>query len=105
MSQFVKRGHQMVRAPPGDPLVTAHAARRPNGDLAVLLINKDPDAAHDVALSYSGYTPSAAAPTVVSDGNGDTGIHAGDASVLPAYSITLLTLHPNAGNAAAPNAP
>jgi hypothetical protein len=105
MSSFVHPGDQMVRAATDNALVTAHAARRPNGDLAVLLINKDPDAAHDVALTYRGYTPSAAAPTVISYGNGDTGIHTGDASSLPAYSITLLTLHPSASNAAAPNAP
>ncbi|WP_433375547.1 cellulose binding domain-containing protein [Actinoplanes sp. CA-142083] len=105
MSSFVHPGDQMVRAATDNALVTAHAARRPNGDLAVLLINKDPDAAHDVALDYRGYTPSAAAPTAVTYGNGDTSIHAGSASSLPPYSITLLTLHPSASNAAAPNAP
>ena len=105
MSQFVQPGDQMVQAQTGDPLVTAHAARRPNGDLAVLLINKDPDAAHDVALDLRGYTASAAAPVAVTYANGDTGIHAGSASTLPAYSLTLVTLHPAASNAAAPQAP
>ncbi|HEX5199983.1 MAG TPA: cellulose binding domain-containing protein, partial [Actinoplanes sp.] len=105
MSSFVHPGDQMVRAATDNALITAHAARRPNGDLAVLLINKDPDAAHDVALAYSGYTPSAAAPAVLTYGNGDTGIHAGSATSLPPYSITLVTMHPSASNAAAPNAP
>ena len=105
MSSFVHPGDQMVRAATDNALVTAHAARRPNGDLAVLLINKDPDAVHDVALDYRGYTPSAAAPVVLTYGNGDTGTHPGSASTLPPYSITLVTMHPAGSNAAAPNAP
>ena len=52
---------RMVRAATDHPLVTAHAARRPNGDLPVPLLDKDPDAAHDVAIGYPGYTPSSAA--------------------------------------------
>jgi hypothetical protein len=50
-------GDQLVRAGTDDPLVTAHAARRPDGDLQVLLINKDPDNATPVTLDYRGYTP------------------------------------------------
>jgi hypothetical protein len=92
LSSFLHPGDQMIRAATTDPLVTAHAARRPNGDLSVLLINKDPDAAHDVALDWSGYTPSAAAPVVLTYANGDTAIHSGSASTLPPYSLTLLTL-------------
>ncbi|WP_433301461.1 cellulose binding domain-containing protein [Actinoplanes sp. CA-030573] len=105
LSSFLHPGDQMVRAATDNALVTAHAARRPNGDLSVLLINKDPDAAHDIALSYRGYTPSAAAPTVLTYGNGDTSITTGSAGTLPPYSLTLLTLQPSASNAAAPNAP
>jgi hypothetical protein len=105
MSSFLHPGDQMVRAGTDNPLVTAHAARRPNGDLAVLLLNKDPDNAHTVAVAYRGYTPSAAAPTVLTYGNGDTAVHSGDAGTLPPYSLTLLTLHPSASNAAAPQAP
>ncbi|MEU4239794.1 cellulose binding domain-containing protein [Actinoplanes sp. NPDC026619] len=104
LSSFLHPGDQMIRAATSDPLITAHAARRPNGDLSVLLINKDPSSAHDVALNYSGYTPSSAAPTVLTYGNGDTAAHAGSASTLPAYSLTLLTLHPSAA-ATAPQAP
>ncbi|GAA0531707.1 cellulose binding domain-containing protein [Paractinoplanes ferrugineus] len=103
LSSFIHPGDQMIRAGTSDPLVTAHAARRPNGDLAVLLINKDPAAARDVALDYSGYTPSSAAPVVLTYGNGDTAIHSGSASTLPPYSLTLLTLKSSSG--ASPKAP
>jgi hypothetical protein len=101
MSSFVHPGDQMIRAGTDNPLVTAHAARRPNGDLSVLLLNKDPDNAHDVSLAFQGYTPSSAAPTVLTYGNGDTAVHAGSASELPPYSLTLVTLK----QAAAVNAP
>ncbi|GIM95774.1 cellulose binding domain-containing protein [Paractinoplanes toevensis] len=104
LSSFLHPGDQMIRAGTDNALVTAHASRRPNGDLAVLMINKDPDAAHDVAVSYAGYTPSAAAPTVLTYGNGDTAAHAGSATTLPAYSLTLLTLKPAAA-ITAPQAP
>jgi hypothetical protein len=105
VSSFLQPGAQMVRAGTDNALVTAHAARKPDGDLAVLLINKDPDNEHAVTLDYRGYTPSAAAPTVLTFGNGDEEVHAGDASTLPPYSLTLLTLHPAASNAAGPMAP
>src|SRR5689334_21226297 len=95
----------MDQATADNPLVTVHAARRPNGDLGVLLINNDPDAAHDIALNYQGYTPSTAAPTVLSYGNGDSDLHSGIASTLTPYSITLLIFHPSTSNAAAPAAP
>ncbi|GAA2629705.1 cellulose binding domain-containing protein [Paractinoplanes durhamensis] len=104
LSSFLHPGDQMIRAGTDNALVTAHAARRPNGDLSVLLINKDPSSAHDVALNYAGYTSSAAAPTVLTYGNGDPAAHAGSASTLPAYSLTLVTLHPSAA-ATGPQAP
>jgi hypothetical protein len=82
-----------------DPLVGAHALRRPNGDLAVLLVNKDPDNARAVTLDYAGYTPAAAAPQVFTFTNGATSITSaasGSATsrTLPPYSLTTLVLHP-----------
>ena len=110
MKSFVRPGDQLVRAGTADPLVSAHAARRPNGDLAVLLINKDPDNARAVTLQYSGYSPAAGAPTVMSFGNGaaapstaSTGT-AGAQTIAP-YSLTLLVLHPTSATTGAPGAP
>ena len=110
MSSFTRTGDQMVGAGTDNPLVAAHAARRPNGDLAVLLVNKDPDHAHTVELDYHGFTPAGGAPTVASFTNGADGVRtapAGSATeqTLPAYSLTLLTLRPTRGDAGAPAAP
>jgi hypothetical protein len=110
MSRFARPGDQFLAAGTDQPLVTAHAARRPDGDIAVLLVNKDPDAAHTVAISYAGWTPAAGAPTVLSLTNGATAVTtttAGTATAqtLPAYSLTALVLHPADRPAAVPAAP
>jgi len=107
VSKLAKPGAQFVRAASSDPLVKVHAARQPNGDLAVLLTNEDPDAARTVALSYAGYSAAAAAK-VYSHGNGDTAIAtssgSGTSRTLPPYSLTVLVLHPTSATAA-PAAP
>ncbi|MBO9554945.1 cellulose binding domain-containing protein [Cellulomonas sp.] len=107
VSKLARPGAQFVRAASSDPLVKVHAARQPNGDLAVLLTNEDPDAARTVALSYAGYSPAATAK-VYSHGNGDTAIAtssgSGTSRTLPPYSLTVLVLHPTS-TAAAPAAP
>ncbi|GAA3232312.1 cellulose binding domain-containing protein [Dactylosporangium siamense] len=110
MKSFIRTGDQLVRAGTADPLVSAHAARRPNGDLAVLLINKDPDNARPVAIQYSGWSPAAGAPAVTSFRNGDPApstAPAGTAAAqtLPPYSLTLLVLHPSSTTTGAPGAP
>jgi hypothetical protein len=110
LKSFVHPGDQLVRAGTDDPLVTAHAARRPNGDLQVLLVNKDPDGAREATVDYRGYTPAAGAPTVVSLRNGATGLDTttgGSATgrTLPPYSLTLLTLHPARAGDGAPGLP
>jgi hypothetical protein len=110
MSRFASPGDQFVTAATSDPLVTAHAARRPNGDLAVLLVNKDPDNARSVAINYAGFAPSAAAPTVLTFTNGANGISTGSSGTagsqtLPPYSLTTLVLHPTVPVSGAPSAP
>jgi hypothetical protein len=96
---FVRPGDQLIRAGSTDPIVKAHAARRANGDLAVLLLNQDPANAHTVALSYAGYSAAATAQ-VLTFANGDTSIGTGTGSAtsrtLPPYSLTTLVLHPSA---------
>ena len=110
MSAFVHPGDQLISAGTDDPLVTAHAARRPDGDLQVLLVNKDPDNARAATLAYRGYTPATGTPTVISLANGaaePATSTAGSATqqTLPAYSLTLLTLHPARAGDGAPAAP
>jgi Cellulose binding domain/Fibronectin type III domain/Glycosyl hydrolase family 30 beta sandwich domain len=106
-SQLARPGAQYLRASSSDPRVLVHAARQPNGDLAVLLANEDPDNARTVALNYAGYSP-AATGTVSSYGNGDAAVSTSTGSAsslnLPAYSVTTLVLHPSA-KFAGPGAP
>ncbi|TDC76625.1 alpha-L-arabinofuranosidase [Micromonospora sp. KC606] len=99
MNLFAQPGNQFVRSGTDQPLVTAHAVRRRNGDLAVLLVNKDPDNAHPITIDYAGFTPSAAAPTVHTLTNGASGITTGQGGsatsrTLPAYSLTTLVVRP-----------
>lgn len=97
-SQLAQPGAQYVRASSSDSLVRVHAARQPNGDLAVLVANEDPDNARTVALSYAGYTP-AATGTVHTYATGDAAVStstgAADSLAVPAYSVTTLMLHPS----------
>lgn len=77
----------------------AHAVRRRDGDLAVLLLNEDPDAARTVRLSYPGFTPAAGRPVVLSYLNGAKEITTGRAGsatsqTLPPYSLTAVVLSP-----------
>jgi cellulose binding protein with CBM2 domain/fibronectin type III domain protein len=110
LSTFARPGDQYVRAGADDPLVGAHAVRRANGDLAVLLVNEDPDQARTVTLNYAGYAPASSAPQVFTFTNGATSIAsttAGTATsqTLPPYSLTTLVLHPAAAASAPPGAP
>ncbi|MET9633184.1 cellulose binding domain-containing protein [Lentzea sp. NPDC006480] len=109
LSLFARPGDQLVRAGSGDPSVRAHAARRPNGDLAVMLLNSDENNPHTVAIDYAGYTPSAATPTVHTFTNGATAVvtstdGTATSRTLPPFSLTTLILHP-AGTAGLPAAP
>ena len=102
VGDFARPGDLLVRAGTSDPLVSAHASRRPDGSLAVLLVNRDPADAKPITVSYHGWTPSAAAPVVATYANGATSVTSGSASVLPAYSLTLLTLRPARAEAGPP---
>jgi hypothetical protein len=110
VNAFVRPGDQFVGAATSDPLVTAHAARRANGDLAVLLLNKDPDNARTVSIGYAGYSPASGAPLVYSYTNGASSVASGSAGTatsqtLPAYSLTALVVHPARAGTGAPGAP
>ena len=108
VSKFARPGDQLIRAGASDPLVKAHAARRTDGGLSVLLVNEDPDAAKTVALSYAGYSPAADAQ-VSSYGNGDTAITTTSGSArsvtLPPYSLTTLVLRPSTAQTSLPATP
>ena len=110
MSAFAHPGDQLIRAGADDPLVRAHAALQADGDLAVLLLNEDPDRSRAVSLGYQGYTPAAGTPVVTAYLNGagalsTTATGTATAQTLAPYSLTLLTLHPAAAGAGLPQAP
>ena len=83
-----------------------HAVRSGNGGLNVMLINKSPQNAAQVSLSYAGFTPAAGAVTTVSYAKGGTALTTAErgtavAQTLPPYSITTLQLKPASGTAGA----
>ncbi|MFD7922741.1 cellulose binding domain-containing protein [Streptomyces sp. NPDC059740] len=96
-------GDTMVGASATDPQVSVHAVQHRNGDLGVLVVNKDPGASREVDLHFDGFTPAAGAPQVTRYARGDTDLTdatgsatASRVTVAP-YSLTTLTLHPQAG--------
>ncbi len=110
LSQLGRPGDTMVGAGTDNQLVAAHAVRNADGDLSVLLVNKDPASSYQVSLHYAGFTPAAATPTVYSYGDEAPGITTaaqGSAAsqLLPPYSIETIVLHPQAGTQSALAAP
>ncbi|MCG5211830.1 cellulose binding domain-containing protein [Streptosporangium soli] len=110
MSRFARPGDQFIRAATDQAKVTAHASRRPNGDLAVLLINTSSDASYPVTIDYSGFSPASGAPTVLTHTNGATSITsstAGSATsqTLPPLSLTTIVLRPSSPQTGRPATP
>lgn len=110
LSKTGQPGDTMVNAGTDNPLVSAHAVRNANGDLSVMLINKDPASSYQVNLDYAGFTPAAGAPAVYSYGDEASGITeaaqgTAASQVLPPYSIETVLLHPQAGTGSALSAP
>ena len=101
-------GDTLVRASSSNALLAVHAAKRANGNLDVLLLNKDPNNSYQVNLSYSGYSP-AAGVTIDSFTNRGTSIVTstqGSASsqAIPPYSLVTVHLRP-AGSSQSPSSP
>lgn len=99
MTRLGGPGDRLVQATESNPPLSAHAVRRANGDLNVMLINKDPNNDTTVTLSYSGFTPSSATPTVHSYLKNATAIGSattGTATTqtVPAYSVVVVQLRP-----------
>ena len=69
LSKVAQPGDTLVKAASDNQLVSVHAARNADGGLSVELVNKDPANAYTVNLSYAGWTPSGAPPTVYTYGD------------------------------------
>jgi len=103
LSRLGAPGDTLVPAASGRPLLAAHAVRRVDGDVDVLLVNHDPTATVTVALTYRGFTPSPAPPTVWTyapgadrpgTGVGPAGTGTAASQTVPASSIVVVQLHP-----------
>jgi hypothetical protein len=110
LSKLGLPGDTMVNAGTDQQLVSAHAVRNADGDLSVMLINKDPANSYQVSLHYAGFTPSAAAPVVYTYGDEATSITSAaqgtsGSQVLPPYSIETIVLQPQAGTESSLTAP
>jgi hypothetical protein len=111
LSQLGRPGDQLIGAGSTSATVAVHASHHANGDLSVLLINKDPSAAHSVALHYTGFNPDTSAPmTVATYRDGASAIDTATAAysadqTLPPYSLTTITLHAKSGTSSALSAP
>jgi hypothetical protein len=95
-------GDALVQTGSSASLLTAHAVKRSNGDVDVMLINKDPNNAATVSLSYSGFAPSSSTPTVYTYAKNATSITSattGTAATqtVPAYAIVVVQMHPASG--------
>ncbi len=108
VSRVAGAGDTLVRSSSSNSLLGVHAAKRANGNLDVLLLNRDPNNSYQVNLSYSGYSP-AASVTVDSFTNRGTSIvtsSQGSASsqTIPPYSLVTVHLRP-AGSSQTPSSP
>jgi hypothetical protein len=101
LTHLGKPGDQIIAATSDVGLVTAHAVKQANGDLALLLINKDPATTRMLKIVLSGYKPASTA-TVYAYGMNSSAISSSSVQLsgatftqtLPPYSLTTLVLTP-----------
>jgi hypothetical protein len=94
-------GNQIVSASSQQRLVAAHAVKQAYGNLALLLINKDPSTSYTLTVSLSGYKPASRASMYSYDMqstsisvNSRSGIDHIFKQTLPPYSLTTVVLTP-----------
>ena len=94
-------GDQLVAASADQTLVAAHAVRQANGNLALLLINKDPNTTYNTNVSMTGYTPAGTATTYYYGANTASIVQGSVSSLgnaftraLPPYSLTTIVMTP-----------
>ena len=102
MTKLGAVGDSLIKAGSSQSLLTVHAVKRQNGDVDLLFINKDPSNAYTANLSYSGFTPSSATPTIYTyaqNASSITSTTTGSAGsqTIPAYSLVVVQLHPGSG--------
>jgi hypothetical protein len=101
-------GDTMVSSSSNQTLVSVHAVRQANGNLAVLLINKDPSNSYNVSLSLNGYSAASSA-RIYTYGENSSSITSSSVSGSPLptisiapYSLTTVVLTPGSGSTPTP---
>lgn len=99
LTKLGRAGDRMVQASSNNSLVVAFAVKKDDGKLAILLINTDPSNTHDVALSFTGYTPTPHATVYFYGENSKSiteidehGLSSTQSQSLPPYSLTTIEL-------------
>lgn len=108
LTHWARGGDLLVSATTNYPLLSAHAARLANGNLALLVINKSPTTDFTPQVSFSGFVPGSATATLYSYGkSNDTAnsdlttstistVSSTSSTVFPWYSMSVLLLQPAA---------
>jgi alpha-L-arabinofuranosidase len=105
LSHFARGGDTIVQATSSNPLLSIFAAKRTDGSLSLLVINKDPTNAQNASITLSGYTPGGSA-TVYSYGKPEDAAGSSQdisttgraisgatfAALFPSYSATVLSV-------------
>jgi hypothetical protein len=110
LSKLGSAGDELVTSTSGNSLVRAHAVRRADGSLNVLIDNEDPSNSYTVSLAYNGFTPNGS-PTVYTLANNATSITSATQSsaasvTVPPYSLTVVHIPGSGGTGVtAPGAP
>ena len=113
---FAINGGTVVSATSSNPFLTTYAVKQPNGNLAILLINKSENTDISTTLSLTGFTAGGTA-TLYRYGKTEErneaditpsklAYAAGDKILAPQYSLTVITFtDASAGTGTAPGAP
>lgn len=112
MQYFMRAGDAVLPAASDYPLLSAYAARRANGSLTLLVINKDSEASFNASIAISNFIPNAAATLysygMPQDNAANTGAGSGDIAAGPVggagdftytfapYSATVFAFAPSA---------
>jgi hypothetical protein len=104
LTDLGKSGDSLVSATSNQSLLAVHAVKQANGNLALLLINKDPSNSYAANVSISGYTP-AGASTVYTYGKSSSSITSASGTAganfvqtVPPYSLITVVLKPSSGS-------
>jgi hypothetical protein len=103
LSKLGKAGDTMVSTSSSNTLLAAHAVKQAGGNLALLLINKDPTNTISANVSVSGFTPVGSATVYrYAESNSAIGTSSGGSLgasftfAVPPYSLATIVLSPNA---------